>query len=68
VRNALTVDCPTCHAEVRWSEASQYRPFCSARCKGIDLGDWASNRFVVAGSNLTGGAGDSSPSAIEPTQ
>jgi len=64
----LTVNCPTCHAEVQWSEVSQFRPFCSARCKGIDLGDWASNRFVVAGRDPTDFAGDSSLSAIEANQ
>ena len=55
---ALTVDCPACHAEVRWSEDSPWRPFCSARCKGIDLGDWASNRFVIAGDESADQAGD----------
>lgn len=28
------------------------------RCKGIDLGDWACNRFLVAGNDLTGVSGD----------
>jgi endogenous inhibitor of DNA gyrase (YacG/DUF329 family) len=35
---------------VPWSEANPWRPFCSERCKRIDLGDWASNRFVIAAS------------------
>jgi hypothetical protein len=48
---------------VRWSEASPWRPFCSARCKGIDLGDWAGNRFVIAGNDLMDRADDAPPSA-----
>ena len=24
-----------------WEEKNRYRPFCSERCKMIDLGDWA---------------------------
>jgi hypothetical protein len=44
---------------VQWTEASPWRPFCSARCKGIDLGDWASDRFVVAGEPL--GSTDEDP-------
>ena len=45
--HALSVACPTCRANVEWSNASPWRPFCSARCKRIDLGDWASDRFVI---------------------
>lgn len=65
---ALIVSCPTCHAAVRWSEDSQWRPFCSARCRGIDLGDWASNRFVIAGAEATDRPGDAPQSAIELKQ
>ena len=32
-----------------WNEDNVYRPFCSERCKLIDLGAWASERYVVAG-------------------
>ena len=41
------VKCPTCGKRVEWNEASKYRPFCSERCKTIDLGAWASDRYVV---------------------
>lgn len=44
------VACPACGRDVVWSEASPYRPFCSARCKGIDLGAWASESYRVAAS------------------
>ena len=36
-----TVSCPTCQKPVPWNENSPYRPFCSQRCKMIDLGTWA---------------------------
>jgi len=42
-----TVPCPTCQRPVEWSPASPYRPFCSERCKHIDLGAWASESFRV---------------------
>lgn len=61
MRPTFTVSCPTCLTEVPWSEASQWRPFCSARCRALDLGDWASNRFVIAGNELTDRSGESSP-------
>ena len=36
------VNCPTCSKQVEWDEKNQWRPFCSERCKLIDLGEWAS--------------------------
>ena len=46
-KSIRTVACPRCGAQVEWTEASLYRPFCSARCKGIDLGAWASGDYVI---------------------
>ncbi|QIW16464.1 DNA gyrase inhibitor [Pasteurellaceae bacterium RH1A] len=43
------VNCPTCEKEVVWSAQNPYRPFCSERCKLIDLGEWASENRVIAG-------------------
>jgi len=34
------VDCPTCGKPVPWTAASRWRPFCSERCRLIDLGEW----------------------------
>ncbi|PKO84543.1 MAG: DNA gyrase inhibitor YacG [Betaproteobacteria bacterium HGW-Betaproteobacteria-11] len=42
-----SVPCPVCGCEVVWSEESPCRPFCSARCKGVDLGAWASGEYRV---------------------
>lgn len=42
------VKCPKCGAQVAWTAASHWRPFCSERCKVIDLGAWASERYRVA--------------------
>lgn len=39
------VRCPTCRATVRWEPGSAYRPFCSERCKLIDLGQWAEEGY-----------------------
>jgi len=44
---ALAVNCPRCGAQVRWSAENRFRPFCSERCKLIDLGDWAMERYRV---------------------
>ena len=49
---ATVVECPTCKAPVEWGEQSPYRPFCSERCKLIDLGAWASGEHAIAGNEL----------------
>jgi endogenous inhibitor of DNA gyrase (YacG/DUF329 family) len=46
-RAPRTVACPKCGTKVVWCEASTYRPFCSARCKGMDFGAWASESYRV---------------------
>ena len=52
VKPARTVNCPQCGEPVEWVEASRFRPFCSARCKGADLGAWASGNYVIPVVNL----------------
>jgi endogenous inhibitor of DNA gyrase (YacG/DUF329 family) len=32
---------------VPWTTANPFRPFCSERCKRIDLGAWAAEEFRV---------------------
>ena len=41
------VRCPQCGGEALWSPENAYRPFCSERCKLIDLGAWASESYRV---------------------
>lgn len=47
----VLVNCPTCGKKVEWSEKSKYRPFCSLRCKQIDLGAWAEEEYVIPAVN-----------------
>ncbi|MDP2604041.1 MAG: DNA gyrase inhibitor YacG [Deltaproteobacteria bacterium] len=42
----MRVKCPTCKTEVAW-ENNPYRPFCSERCRLIDLGAWATEKFKI---------------------
>jgi endogenous inhibitor of DNA gyrase (YacG/DUF329 family) len=43
------VACPSCGRPVEWSDASPFRPFCSKRCKLIDLGDWLAENHRIPG-------------------
>jgi len=46
------VQCPQCSADVAWQEDQKWRPFCSERCKLIDLGEWASEGHKIAGPSI----------------
>lgn len=39
------VTCPCCGGDSLYSTANRFRPFCSERCKQVDLGAWASEDF-----------------------
>jgi len=43
------VACPTCAKKVEWTPANKFRPFCSERCKQIDLGAWAEEKYAIPG-------------------
>ena len=47
---ARTVRCPTCQGDSIYAPSNPYRPFCSERCKQIDLGAWADEGFRVVAS------------------
>jgi len=38
--------CPICKKEV--DRANPEFPFCSERCRVIDLGNWASGKYVIS--------------------
>jgi uncharacterized protein len=44
-----TVSCPTCGKPVEWVRLQRWKPFCSERCKMIDLGDWLDERHRIPG-------------------
>lgn len=50
------VQCPHCHKAVIWSEGSPYRPFCSERCRLIDLGAWADGSYAIPASSTPAAA------------
>ena len=41
------IRCPRCRKEATW-EGNPFRPFCSERCKLIDLGNWSSGKYVIS--------------------
>ncbi len=47
-----TVKCPTCSKAVLYSSENPFRPFCSERCKLIDLGEWAGGERSIPGERV----------------
>jgi endogenous inhibitor of DNA gyrase (YacG/DUF329 family) len=43
--SAKLVPCPRCGALAPYSPENRFRPFCSERCKTIDLGAWANEEY-----------------------
>ncbi len=39
------VTCPCCGGDSVYGPSNAYRPFCSERCKQVDLGAWANEDF-----------------------
>jgi endogenous inhibitor of DNA gyrase (YacG/DUF329 family) len=44
---ARKVHCPQCNTAIVWSTDNPFRPFCSERCKLIDLGQWATGAYRI---------------------
>ena len=42
----MTIKCPICKKEV--TKENPEFPFCSPRCRTIDLGNWASEKYVIS--------------------
>lgn len=45
-KKGIDVKCPNCKEEFSYYE-SKFRPFCSERCKMIDLGHWFEESYSV---------------------
>ncbi|MCI4625020.1 MAG: DNA gyrase inhibitor YacG [Candidatus Magnetoovum sp. WYHC-5] len=44
----MKVKCPKCAKESLW-DGNPYRPFCSKRCKIMDLAAWAKEEYIIEG-------------------
>ena len=48
----LTVTCPHCKKTFNYY-ASEFRPFCSEKCRLIDLGQWLNESYTVPAHKIT---------------
>jgi len=45
-KGSIKVQCPTCKKRVKRTDSDF--PFCSERCRLLDLGKWASGAYVIS--------------------
>lgn len=58
------VPCPHCGTLAAFAASNRWRPFCSQRCRSIDLGAWASESYRVA--STQGNSGPPESGSDEP--
>lgn len=49
MNNQQKICCPICGKNNTWRSENKFRPFCSDRCKLIDLGEWAKGTRTIPG-------------------
>lgn len=52
MHNHQKITCPTCSKQNTWHPENPFRPFCSDRCKLIDLGERASETRKIPGNPI----------------
>ncbi len=43
----ISIRCPTCKKIIKYSKNNPFRPFCSERCRTLDLGAWAEESYKI---------------------
>jgi endogenous inhibitor of DNA gyrase (YacG/DUF329 family) len=64
---AQRLSCPTCRRPIEWSDEFPQRPFCSERCRLIDLGAWLSEQHAIPG-DPSESSGDTPPDTTQPPE
>jgi endogenous inhibitor of DNA gyrase (YacG/DUF329 family) len=60
---ANSITCPTCGKAKTWQADNAFRPFCSERCKLVDLGGWADASHRIPGPPVDPDSLDQAPAA-----
>ena len=67
MRVLIAAECPHCGDQTHLDTSNEYRPFCSERCRLLDLGDWVNEEHKIAGREFSdpGFDGDTFSAATE---
>lgn len=52
MKKKIEVTCPTCKTKFEYF-SSEFRPFCSERCRLIDLGQWLTESYSMPAQKIT---------------
>lgn len=58
-----TAPCPQCRQPASLDAGNRFRPFCSERCKLLDLGEWMTGRYAIPVAEDDAGSEDGAPPA-----
>ena len=47
-----SIHCPNCNKSHDWYQSKPWSPFCCERCKLIDMGSWASEKYNIPGEKI----------------
>ena len=50
--SVIKTRCTMCKKEIVYDINNPFRPFCSEKCRILDLGEWASNHRVIKGNSV----------------
>ena len=59
----MTIRCAICDQPTTHGSANPWRPFCSERCKLLDLSRWLGGEYVIPGGEAGPDADDGIPDA-----
>ena len=65
---SLAVSCPRCGAPALWDASNPHRPFCSEKCRLLDLGAWLSEEYRVPCATPEGEESDSDSTDGRPDE
>lgn len=66
VPNKPTARCPQCRQPSSLDASNRFRPFCSERCKLLDLGEWFAEKHSIPVVESDDGVEDEAPRAQDP--
>ena len=64
-RRVVTLHCPICRGASAHRDENSAFPFCSDRCRTIDLGNWLGESYRIAGSPVNDSTDDSNDDSAD---
>lgn len=61
-----TAPCPQCRKPASLDTANRFRPFCSERCKMLDLGEWFAEKHTIAVAESDSDPDEAPPRSQDP--